>query len=167
MLYKIGRIVTFEICNMLQLTVAIGSEEVTENQQKSVIVVQLETTAMPISPRMTRKYRLPMLPWPLLQRGETLSKFSTSSALKVLKDFHKFPNSCNHFIFILQSFNQSKFKSQYTYPNSNNKVRVLPPVIKLNGEIIPVLLIQLFEPPSPSKSSTKYRTATKLVNYLL
>ena len=98
MLYKIGRIVTFEICNMLQLTVAIGSEEVTENQQKSVIVVQLETTAMPISPRMTRKYRLPMLPWPLLQRGETLSKFSTSSALKVLKDFYKFPNSCNHFI---------------------------------------------------------------------
>ena len=62
MLYKIGRIVTFEICNMLQLTVAIGSEEVTENQQKSVIVVHLETTTMPISPKMTWKHRLPMLP---------------------------------------------------------------------------------------------------------
>ena len=65
MLYKIGRIVTFEICNMLQLTVAIGSEEVTENQQKSVIVVQLETTTTQIShlgPKMTRKHRLPMLP---------------------------------------------------------------------------------------------------------
>ena len=65
MLYIIGRIVTFEICNMLQLTVAIGSEEVTENQQKSVIVVQLETTTTQIphlGPKMTRKHRLPMLP---------------------------------------------------------------------------------------------------------
>ena len=62
MLYKIGRIVTFEICNMLQLTVAIGSEEVTEIPQKNVIVVQVETTTMPIPPKMTRKHRLPMLP---------------------------------------------------------------------------------------------------------
>ena len=125
MLYKIGRIVTFEICNMLQLTVAIGSEEVTENQQKSVIVVQLETTTTQIShlgPKMTRKHRLPMLPQPLLQRGETLSKFSTSSALKVLKDFYEFPNSCYHFIVYLLDIEVVLFCNLLI--NQNSKVSI-------------------------------------------
>ena len=119
MLYKIGRIVTFEICNMLQSTVAIGSEEVTENQQKSVIVVPVETTTMPmIGPKIKRKHRLPMLPQQLPQRGETLSKFSASSALKVLKKFYLFPNSyCNfiEYLFCNLSINQNSKVSIPTY----------------------------------------------------
>ena len=50
MLYIIGRIVTFEICNMSQLTVGIGSEEVTKNQQKIIIVLQIRPRAISTLP---------------------------------------------------------------------------------------------------------------------
>ena len=85
MLYIIGRIVTFEICNMLQLTEAIGFEEVTEKRLKSVIASPITPRAISIAhlEEMTkRRSLLLMLPNPFLQRGEVSSKLLAFSALK-------------------------------------------------------------------------------------
>ena len=78
MLYIIGDIVPFEICNMLPLTVAIVSEEVIEKSQKTVVKV---IRIIPLGLKTKRKL-LQMLPRPLPQRGEILSKLIASSAVK-------------------------------------------------------------------------------------
>ena len=91
MLYIIGRIVTFEICNMLQLTEAIGFEEVTEKRLKSVIASPITPRAISIAhlEEMTkRRSLLLMLPNPFLQRGEVSSKLLAFSALKKIKKLH-------------------------------------------------------------------------------
>ena len=86
MLYIIGRIVTFEICNMSQLIVEIDSEEVTKNHQMIVIVLQIRPRAistLPLGLGMKKRPQLLTLPKPLPQQGEILSKFSVRSALNV------------------------------------------------------------------------------------